>query len=471
MRPGVAIIGGGISGLSAAFELQSLGIPFVLLERAPQCGGVVRTDHVDGYTIDAGPDALLTQKPAAIALCRELGIAARLRPQLRRETFVVRARRLRALPEASVLGIPTRWMPFVTTGAFSWHGKLRMATEPLRPRSIAAGDESIASFIGRRFGREAMDYLAEPLLAGIHGGDPKHLSMRSAFPRFLELEATYGSVIAGLRHARAAHSDQHRQPASPFVALPNGMSELTTALIRQLSPESVRTGIAVEGISESSGGYLLTLHGGDRLDVPAILLATPPAVTARLMSRIDPDLAHLCRRIRSASVVTVALGYRRSSVRHPLEGTGLVVPRREGLTIRALSWVSSKWADRAPQDRVLLRAYLGGTQDPDAIEWSDEALIAAACRDTAALVNAADPELARVYRWRDSTPQLEVGHGDVMSNIDHRLSLRPSVKVSASGFRGTGIADCVADARQQARRAAEWVQAAGFTAVRAVPTA
>jgi oxygen-dependent protoporphyrinogen oxidase len=471
MRPGVAIIGGGISGLSAAFELQSRGIPFVLLEGAAQCGGVVRTDHVDGYTIDAGPDALLTQKPAAIDLCRELGIAARLRPQRRRQTFVVRGRRLRALPEASVLGFPTRWMPFVTTDAFSWHGKLRMATEPLRPRRIAAGDESIASFIGRRFGREAVDYLAEPLLAGIHGGDPKHLSMRSAFPRFLEFEATYGSVIAGLRRARMAHPVQHRQPPSPFVALAAGMSELTMALIKELSPESVRTGTAVEDISESTGGYRLTMHGDGRIEVPAILLATPPAVTARLVRGVDPELAHLCGRIRSASVVTVALGYRRSSVRHALEGTGLVVPRREGLTIRALSWVSSKWADPAPEDRVLLRAYLGGTQDPDAIDWSDEALIAAACRDTAALVNATDPELARVYRWRDSTPQLEVGHVDVLSNIDHRLNLRPNLKLSASGFRGTGIADCVADGRHQARRAAEWVQAAGVSEGRARSTA
>ena len=207
--------------------------------------------------------------------------------------------------------------------------------------------------------------------------------------------------------------------------------------------------------------------------MPAVLLATPPHVTQELARSFDPPLAHLCGRIRAASVVTVALGFARSAVRHPLNGAGVVVPRREQLTIRALSWVSSKWADRAPADRVLLRAYLGGINDPDAIEWSDDALIAAACRDTAALVETiGDPELARVYRWRDSTPQLEVGHGDLMTAIESRLNLRPNLMISASGFRGTGIADCVADGRRQAVRAADWLQRAGYAAHEAsAPTA
>ena len=212
---------------------------------------------------------------------------------------------------------------------------------------------------------------------------------------------------------------------------------------------------------ETARGFTIRLQGGDKLDVPAVLLATPPHVTQELARSFDLPLAHLCGRIRAASVVTVALGFARSAVGHPLDGAGVVVPRREKCTIRALSWVSSKWADRAPADRVLLRAYLGGINDPDAIEWSDEALIAAACRDTAALVDTiGDPELARVYRWRDSTPQLEVGHGDLMAAIESRLNLRPNLMISASGFRGTGIADCVADGRRQAQRAVEWIQRA-----------
>src|SRR5262245_5202055 len=465
VNPALAIVGGGISGLAAAYQLQIAGVPFVLLERGDRLGGLVMTERVGGYTIDAGPDALLTQKPAAIDLCRELGLASRLRPQLRRNTFVVRRQRLRELPEASVLGIPTRWMPFVTTDAFSWLGKLRMATEPLWPAATAVTDESIASFIGRRFGQEAVAYLAEPLLAGIHGGDPSQLSMRAAFPRFLELEAKYGSVIAGLRKIRSAQSASNGQHGAPFVSLPDGMSELVDALTRRLPPASVRTNASVARIVETAGGFTIGLQSGERLDVPAVLLATPPHVTQKLARSFDVPLAHLCSRIRAASVVTIALGFARSAVRHPLNGAGVVVPRQEHLTIRALSWVSAKWADRAPADRVLLRAYLGGISDPDAIDWSDEALVAAACRDAGTLVQATgDPELARVYRWRDSTPQLEVGHADLMAAIESRLNLRPNLTVSASGFRGTGIADCVADGRCQAMRLVDWLQRAGYAA-------
>jgi oxygen-dependent protoporphyrinogen oxidase len=454
MRPTVAIIGGGISGLAAAYELQSRGVSFVLLESAPTCGGVVRTEHVDGYTIDAGPDALLTLKPAALELCCELGLSPRLRPQSNRATFVVRDGQLRELPESAVLGIPTRWWPFVTTRAFSWRGKVRMAAEAFIARS-GGGDESIGSFMERRFGREAVDYLAEPLLAGIHGGDPARLSMRAAFPRFLDLESTHGSVIAGLRATRRL-AKSGLSPGSPFVALPGGMSELTDTLLSRIRPGSIRTGVTIDSIFEScSGGYLIKARDGSRIAANCVMLATPPAATSKLVRFIDPRLSFLCARIRSSSVVTVALGYRRSAVRHPLNGAGLVVPRVEELSIRALSWVSSKWSGRAPADRVLLRAYVGGTVDPDAIRRSDADIAAAVQRDVAALVGATgEPELARIYRWPNVTPQLEVGHSHLMAHIDRTLSAHPGLIVSASGFRGTGIADCVGDAREQARRIA-----------------
>jgi len=457
--PEVAIVGGGISGLAAAYELHSLGIPFVLLERAPHCGGVVRTDSVDGYTIDAGPDALLTQKPAAIDLCRELGLADGLRPQLNRTTFVVRKGRLRELPEASVMGIPTRWKPFAMTRAFSWRGKLRMAAEVAIRRGNGA-DESIASFIGRRFGREAVDYLAEPLLAGIHGGDPAKLSMKAAFPRFLELEAAHGSVVAGLRHIRGK-ARPGAQPPAPFVALPGGMRQLTEALISRLPPQSIRPSADVDGVTAARGGFVLRLRSGDRLTAPFALFTTPPSVTGRLLDNIDPTLASLCGLIPSASVVTVALGYRREAVRHPLKGTGFVVPRREQMRLRAVSWVSSKWAGRAPEGKVLLRAYIGGVADPSAVDESDETLAHTAHRELATLLGITDrPEMIRVYRWRNATPQLEVGHHVLMARVDQRLSAIPSLGISASGFRGTGIADCVADARLQARRLASQLSVA-----------
>ncbi len=464
----VAIVGGGISGLAAAWELTSRGVPFVLYERAPRLGGVIVTDTVDRYTIDAGPDALLTQKPAALALCRELGLAERLQPQTSRRTFVVRGGKLREMPEASIFGIPSRWMPFATTRAFSWHAKLRMAGELLIPSRANGHDESIASFIGRRFGREAVAYMAEPLLAGIHGGDPERLSMRAAFPRFMELEAKYHSVIAGLRLAAlkptaatqqrpgAMHDTPSPTPPSPFVALPGGMRELTDALAAAVPAGAVRVGVGVDALERSGDGYSLALTDGTIVSTPRVIVATPPRVATRLLAGVDAQLGRLCDGLTAtSSAITIALGYARDAIGHALDGTGFVVPRREGFSIRAGSWVSSKWSGRAPHGRVLVRAYVGGASDPSAIDKGDDALVLATVRDLARLMRVTgEPEFARVYRWRDATPQLNVGHLERMSAFDRELERHPGIAVTASGFRGTGIADCVADARAQARRLA-----------------
>lgn len=468
----VAIVGGGISGLAAAWELAARRIPFVLIERAPRLGGVIVTETIDGYTIDAGPDALLTQKPAALALCRELGLAGRLQPQVARKTFVVRDRRLCELPEASVMGFPTRWTPFATTTAFSWRGKLRMAAELFVPPRPPNGDESIASFIGRRFGREAVDYLAEPLLAGIHGGDPDLLSMRAAFPRFLDLEARYRSVIAGLRTAHAprpshsapgpSHSAPRTSHSAPFVALPGGMHELIAALAAALPADAIRVGVGVESIAETPTEYVLRLSDDSRVVATAVIVATPPRVATRLLNGVDERLGALSARLSStSSAVTVALGYRRSAIGHRLDGTGFVVPHCERMRIRAASWVSSKWSGRAPDDRVLLRAYIGGAADPAAIDRPDGVLAVEAQHDLARLLSiAGEPELMRIYRWRDATPQLHVGHLDAMAALDRELAGHVGLAVTASGFRGTGIADCVADARLQASRVVESVRSA-----------
>jgi len=453
----VAIVGGGISGLAAAYQLAELGVPFTLYERAARCGGVVLTERIDGYTIDAGPDALLTQKPAALALCRSLGLGPHLRPQTARETFVVRGGRLRRLPAASVLGIPTKWLPFATTGAFSLAGKLRMAADTVLSSRTADGDESIASFIGRRFGQEAVAYLAEPLLAGIHGGDATKLSMRAAFPRLLDLEARYGSVILGLQQSGAAMRADAATgpPPPPVMALSGGMRDLTDALEASLPRDWIRTCVGVDAIDRRASGFQLRLSTGERVGAAAVIIATPPPIVGRLTSSLDLALSALCQRIRMASVVTVALGFRRDAVAHSLRGAGVVVPRCERRQVRAVSWVSSKFEGRAPTDRVLLRAFLGGVLQPEAVDLADGEILSRALGDARSLLGIrGDAEVARVYRWRDATPQLEVGHVELMTQIDRRLAANRGVFVTASGFRGTGIADCVADARAQASRAA-----------------
>lgn len=460
----VVIVGGGIAGLASAYELQRRGMAFHLFEAAPRLGGVILTEHLGGFTFDAGPDALLIQKPAAIALCKELGLGDRLFPTSEpRQSFILRGGTLHPLPESSVLGIPRDVSALAATRLFSVPGKARMAAELFMPPSKnGSGDESIASFIGRRFGREAVTYLAEPLLAGIHAGDVDRLSMRALFPRFMEAEQKYGSVLRAFRQLR-----QPKSANGAFMSLPDGLTEIVEALGRVLPAASISTGTPVRRVAAASsspltaGRQLVELASGERVAARAVIVCTPAYVAAPLLEDVDPGLATLCASVPYASSATVTLGYDRDQVTHPLRGAGFVVPRVEGTTIMAGSWVSSKWRSRAPEGRVLLRAFIGGARDPQAMERSDEELVRAAEHDLGRLLGISGaPRMASLHRWMRANAQHEVGHLDLVAAIDRRLAQRPGIFVTGSGFRGVGVPDCVADGRATAGQVAEWLNAA-----------
>lgn len=443
----VAVVGGGISGLAAAYELHVRGVRHVILERAPRLGGVIRTDRIDGFTVDGGPDALLMQKPAAVELCQELGLGNRLVPTLPpRTAFVLRAGRLRPLAPRSVLGIPTQVRALARTPLLSAAGRVRMAADLVLPAggATAPGDESIASFFARRFGREAVDYIAEPLLAGIYAGHVERLSIRALFPRLWEAERTHGSVIRAL----AAGRRKARPPGGPFRSLPGGIGELVDAVVARLAPDALRTATGVDAI-RGAAPFRLRLAGGATLTARRIVLAVPGNAAAALLRPLDAELAAHCGRISYTSSATVVLGYPRDAIRHDLRGSGFVVPRVEpGVTLMAGTWVTSKWPGRAPPGQVLLRGFVGGVRDDSALERTDEELIAAVRRDFAGLLDiAGEPSLARVYRWPRLNPQYEVGHLERLAAIDARLERLPGVFLTGAGFRGVGIPDCIAAGR------------------------
>ena len=444
---GVAVVGAGISGLAAAYELQRRGVSHVVLESGARIGGVIRTDRVDGFTVDGGPDALLAQKPAALDLCRELGLGERLVPTLPpRTAWVLRAGRLHPLPQDSVLGIPTRLRALRKTRLLSAAGKARVALDLLLPGRPAAGrhDESIASFFARRFGREAVDYIAEPLLAGIHAGHVDRLSVQALFPRLAEAERTHGSVIRALAAGRAGR----RMPDGPFRSLPGGIGELVGALGGALPPGALRTGAGVDAL-RGPAPYRLRLAGGETLTARQIVLAVPARAAAALVRPLDPELAALCAAVPHTSSATVTLGYARDAIRHDLRGSGFVVPRIErGVSVMAATWVSSKWPGRAPPGRALLRGFVGGARDAGALERTDAELIDAVHRDLARLLGiTGKPCLARVYRWPQLNPQYEVGHLERLAAIDARLDRLPGIQVIGAGLRGVGIPDCIAAGR------------------------
>ena len=450
----VAIVGAGISGLSAAFELQRRGAAVLVLDAAPRAGGVVATERFDGWVIDGGPDALLVQKPGAVALCRELGIADRLVSTLTpRTAYILRDDRLHPIAEGSFLGFPLKFSALARSSVFSLGGRLRMACEVAVPRREGDEDESIGAFVRRRFGDEAVDYLAEPLLAGIHAGDVDRLSMRALFPRLLEAERQSGSVIRAFRALRIKPS-----PQGAFVSLPGGTGELIDALLKALGPAAVRLSAPVTDIRRT-GVYTIE-SGAGRVDAKAVIIAAPAYVASSLLRPFDTTLAALTEAVPYASTATVALGYRSDQIAHPMRGTGFVVPRVERSPLLAATWVSSKWPGRAPEGHALLRGFLGGGRDPRRLEASDAELVELAREELSRLLGiTGSPVVVRLTRWTRQSPQYEVGHLQRVAAIDRRLASIPGMFVTGSGFRAIGIPDCIADGRETAARAAAFVAA------------
>ena len=451
----VVIVGAGVSGLSAAYELRKRKRSVMVLEREQRPGGIILTERVGEFIVDAGPDSLLVQKPAAVALCNELGLGDRMFPtKLPRTAFVLRDGELHPLPSASILGFPTRLKPLFTSTLFGLAAKLRMAAELVMPKRSDAGDESIAAFVRRRFGPEAVTYIAEPLLAGIHAGDVERLSMRALFPRLVEAEASAGSIIKFFR--------RERRPLNAdgvFRSFPNGLAELVDGLMKAVPKESVRCGAHVTRIEEVADGFTIHVAGLPSVRARAVILAIPAFAAADLLRPVDATLADQCASIRYMSTATVVCAFPRDAIRHKLSGTGFVVPRSEGISITAGAWISSKWPHRAPEGQALLRAFLGGARDPDVLSNTDNELIDAALGDLTKILGIRGlPIMTRVYRWNRSSPQVEVGHGDLMRRIDAKLAAHRGLFVSAAGFRGVGIPDCIADALQTAGTAAAFVR-------------
>jgi oxygen-dependent protoporphyrinogen oxidase len=443
----VTIVGAGITGLTAAYELHKRGLTPIVLEAGPRPGGLIMTERFEGFTIEAGPDSVLATKPAALELARELGLADRILQVRTPGAFVLSGRQLYRLPSPSLLGLPLTWRALFAYDLLPWSARLRLARSLLDARGEGASlpgdgrDVSVAEFFRARFGPETVDLIAQPLLGGIHAGDIEQLSMASLFPRLLA-----GGLRPGSEQGRSgpgAASDPSRSDfsRSPFASLRGGMAALVEALEARLPPGTVRYDTRVETIPEAP-----------------VILAAPAYVAAALLEPIDHEAAALCAQVPYVSTASVALAWPRRDVPHPLDGTGFVVARTHSdVRITACTWVSSKWPDRAPDDMALLRAFIGGAHDPNVLDLDDDEIIAVVRRDLGAVLGiAAGPALARVYSWRRAGAQHTVGHLKRVGRIEAQLAPR-GIFVAGSGFRSVGIPDCVADARLVAGAAADFL--------------
>lgn len=475
----IVIIGGGITGLAAAHRVlertQDTGesIKVTLLEAGNRIGGIVQTHERESFLLERGPDSFISEKPEGIQLAKRLGLEPHLieTNAKHRRSFIVRAGTLLPVPDGFHLLAPGRLRPFLQSEVFSWPGKARIAMELLLPRrdingDVEGSDESLADFVRRRLGRQALERMAQPMVGGIYTADPETLSLRATMPRFLEMEREHGSIIRALMK-------QGRSPAvkdgsgtsgarySLFLSFDRGMQLLTDTLAGKIAA-SIRLNTAVESLSlgdvtsTSTRAWKIRTDGNETIDADATCLALPAFVSARLIRTVDERLASELDGIGYASSATINLAYRREDISHPLDGFGFVVPFIEKRSLIACTFSSVKFAGRAPDDCVLLRAFAGGALQPEIFALDESELLSRVTKDLGSLLGIQRaPIFAEVSKWERSMPQYQVGHLERVKRIHERAASLPNLTLAGNAYSGPGIPDCIRSGEDGADRLIE----------------
>ncbi len=467
-RPHVVVVGGGVTGMATAYTARKVareagaGLRITLIERDARLGGKVGTEVVDGCLVDTGPDAFLGQKPWALQLVRELGMEDEVIRPLQRRFYMLIDGGLHEVPHELVSLVPTRPEALWKASFLSVAAKARASAEGLQPPLRGQDDESLASFMRRRFGSEFSQRFAEPLMGGVHAGNPDRMSMAGIYPMYWKMEQELGSVTKGILGMRARSVlKPNAPPQSPFVALRGGMQRLIDRLEQALEGVEVRTRRSVDALEPCGGGVRVRLDDGDELTADAAVVTLPAFGAAELVAPFAPGAADLLRAIPYASTAVASLAYRRSDIGDPLEGTGFLAPRPDPASrepeaaITGCTWSSNKWEGRAPEGIALMRAFMGyADHDADVREKSEGELAQAAHGALAGLLRiGAAPVSARVYRWLRAMPQYEVGHLGRIARIEEELSATPGIVTAGSAYRGVGIPDCVRQGQEAARTA------------------
>ena len=451
----VAVIGGGIAGLSAAWYLEKArrsgaALQWTLFEKSARLGGVIQTERRDGYVLEAGPDSFLTIKPDASQLCRELGIAEQLisSNDFQRKTYILVKGKLVPIPDGLEFMVPTRVAPMATTNLFSFKTKLRMARERFSHTEAQQEDESVASFVRRHFGQEMVDRLADPLLSGVYGGSAEHLSVRAVLPRFVEMEREHGSLVRATLQARKAR--MHSNSASPplFTSLKNGMQQMVDALAAQLPAASLRLQRSVT-LARRGQSWRVGCTGLDET-FDAVLLAVPAPAASCMLKPVQTDLSAMLAKIPYTSSAAVLLAYKQTELP---PGFGFLVPRPENRKILACTFVHKKFSYRVPEGGVLLRCFFSSSRMPDLLERTDEDLQDIAQKELAGILGLnAKPEFVRTFRWGIAMAQYEVGHLERVAQMEDMLTALPGLHVIGNSFHGIGIPDCVKSGRMAAEK-------------------
>ncbi|MBM4314236.1 MAG: protoporphyrinogen oxidase [Deltaproteobacteria bacterium] len=447
-NPRVAIVGGGISALACAVDLKDRGFDFTIFEKENAAGGKLLTEKMGDLVVEGGPDSYLPEKYWSVQLIRKIGLADEMlcSNDAFKGTYIYSGGRLHRLPEGVMLMVPTMIMPLATSSLISWPGKIRMGLELFVPRRKDEKDESLADFVTRRLGRECLEKIAEPLVAGIHTSNPVNMSVLAIFPRFIDMERKYGSLIKGMISAmkRMPPPNPSGPPMTYFMSLKAGMQELAHRCVSTIGAERVKTGNAVVSVMKRENGYRLTLSNGSTADFDAVVLATPAYITKDILKSVDQELCDRLSAIEWSSSATISLAFRKEDIAKPLHGFGFIVPRVEKRRINACTWSSIKWSHRAPEETLLIRAFVGGGHHEELVSLNDNALLGIVLEELGEIAGiAAKPVFFKVYRWFRGMPKYTVGHLERIAAIDERLRAHRGLYLIGCSYRGIGIGDCV----------------------------
>jgi protoporphyrinogen/coproporphyrinogen III oxidase len=459
----VIIIGGGITGLAAAFKVRRAAeadgheVTFTLVEKDDRLGGKIASEVVDDFIIDGGPDSFLTEKPALHRIADLLGMADKRLPsdESRKKTWILAAGKLHEMPDGIMMFAPTKFVPFATTGLFSPAGKARMAMDLVIPKKqVPEGelnDETLESFVVRRMGRECLDRLAEPLVGGVHASDPAVMSLAATFPRLLEMEQKHGSLMLAFLDARKKVEEMRRKyppkPGQPrrtfFSSFEGGMQELTDAMADAAGRDDMIVGTAVASLERAGSGWVATLADGRKLDGDAVVVATEGWAAEGLVRDIAPLAYEALEGIPHSSSATISLGFDTEDVGFDLNAFGVLCPQAEHRSLMAATYSSTKWPDRAPKGKVLMRGFVGGPHNQEIVDRSDDELTQIVTDELRGILGlTADPIFARVYRWRLGMPQYTLGHLGRVAAIQSEMETIPGLALAGGSYTGVGLPNC-----------------------------
>ena len=459
----IAIIGGGISGLSAAYTLEKArlaGSPleYRLFEAIPRLGGVLLTEHIAGCVVEAGPDSFLTEKSWAVDFCREIGLGDQLitSNDSKRKTYIYLQGQLIPMPDDLAFMVPTKIWPIALSPLFSLNTKMRMAREwfsPSAQNGEHAGepnDESVADFITRHYGREMVDRLADPLLSGVYGGSASQLSVQAVLPRFVEMEAKFGSLGKGMIAARKKPAGISARPV--FTSLRGGMQQMADAVAEKIPLSSLRTNTLIDSLHSEGGQWTISTNGeSERFD--AVILAVPAHAAACLVQTLSSDLAEKLREIPYSSSVTVAMGFDQTRLASLPTGFGFLVPRSEGKHIMAVTFVHQKFSGRAPANMGLLRCFLSDTHNDQLLALNEDAIKKIVREELRQILGFdAEPLFTRIFKWKNAMAQYTVGYARRMEKIQRLAAQLPSFALAGNAYYGIGIPDCIRSGQNAAQQ-------------------